>query len=152
MRFLPYRSRLAGLILLIAGAVFGYFVLFEGFKPDWLRVPVFAVYSSYIKTTVLGMSQTNLADELAMLFILIGLGIFVFSKEKEEKQGYNDLRLKAMFLAVAIDLALMIFVVLFIFGTGFIQALLLQMFLLPLVYLLVFRILRLMNNPIERKH
>lgn len=119
---------------------------FARFKPEFLKVPVFAVYSSFLKKTWFGLTQTNITDELAMLLILAGLFWLVFSKEKNETSGLDSLRLKALMWSVFANFLLLVFGILFFYGVGFIQVMILNLFSQPALYLVFFRIFRLREN------
>ena len=92
IKLFPYELKYAAWILLIIGLVMAYLVSFDNFMPEYLNVPVFAIYSAYIKKTVMGITQTNLSDEIAVIFMLTGLALLIFSKQKNEKSFYNELR------------------------------------------------------------
>ena len=118
----------------------GYLVTFNHFMPDFLDVPVFAIYSAYIQKTVMGFTQTNLADEIAIIFILAGLAIFTFSKQKEEKSFYMNLRAESLFLSLAINTACLILLTLLVFGLGYIKIVFLNIFSIFIIYLIVFNL------------
>ena len=115
---------------------------FARFKPDFLNLPVFAIYSSFVKKTRFGISQTNATDEIALILILTGLWWLVFTKERTEKPEYDGLRLKAMFLSVACNTLFLLFGILFFFGIGFMQVMVAGLFSQPTLYLLIFRMLK----------
>ena len=92
IKLFPFNLKYAGWLLLLIGLVMGYFVSFKHFMPDYLNIPVFAIYSAYMEKIVMGFTQTNLADEIAVVFILSGLAILTFTKQHEEKDIYMKLR------------------------------------------------------------
>lgn len=69
---LDHKFRYLGTLLIIAGAVSGYLYFFGG-KPDWLITKVFAVLTSYLETRTFVIAQTNLYDEIAAVFLVLGL-------------------------------------------------------------------------------
>lgn len=140
--FLPASRRWAGYLSIAGGLVLGGLWSFARFKPDFLNLPVFAIYSSFVKKTRFGISQTNLTDEIAMILILAGLFWLVFSKEKTETPETDTLRLKAFLWSVFANTALLVFGILFFFGIGFLQVMVLGLFSQPTLYLMIFRILK----------
>ena len=140
IQLFPFEFKYAGWLLLIIGLVMGYLVTFNHFMPDFLDVPVFAIYSAYIQKTVMGFTQTNLADEIAIIFILAGLAIFTFSKQKEEKSFYMNLRAESLFLSLAINTACLILLTLLVFGLGYIKIVFLNIFSIFIIYLIVFNL------------
>ena len=140
IRLFPHKLKYTGWTLLLFGLIMGYFVLFRHFMPEYLNVPVFAIYSAYIEKTVMGMTQTNIADEITILLIISGLAFLTFSKQKEEKDIYMIIRAEAMFLSVALNTILVIIITLFFFGLGFVKLIFFNIFSLFIIYLVVFRI------------
>jgi hypothetical protein len=143
---LPCSLKWIGYFLLIPGLVLAYFWGFGGFKPEWLNVPVFAVYSSYIKTITFGMTRTNLTDELAGVLLLTGALWLVCSKEKTESTDIDLLRYKAFFISVLLNSGFLLFSILFIFGIGFINIMIINLFSQLAFYLLIFRFLRIRRD------
>jgi hypothetical protein len=138
---LPYNLRWIGYALLIPGLVIGYLWGFAGFKPEWLNVPVFAVYSSYLKTVTFGLTKTNLSDELACILLLTGGVWLVCSKEKTESPETYLLRYKALYFSVLLNSAFLLFSIIFIYGIGFIDVMIINLFSQLTFYLLIFRFL-----------
>ncbi|PKO95025.1 MAG: hypothetical protein CVU14_12965, partial [Bacteroidetes bacterium HGW-Bacteroidetes-9] len=93
-----------------------------------LKIPVFAVYSSFLEAKMFVTFQTNFADEIIMILLLCGLGLIIFSKEKTEYEGYDLIRLKALAKAVLVNICFLLFAVLFIYGSGFIAILVINIF------------------------
>lgn len=132
---LPYRWKWAGIILVLAGIILAVLYLFFEFS---FTMPVFAVFSSFIETKVFTTFQTNFADELVMLTLLTGLALISFSKEKNEQQDFDSIRLRSIFRALMANTAFLIFSILFIFGSGFLGVLVLNVITLHVFYLIFF--------------
>jgi hypothetical protein len=133
--FLSYRIKWAGWVLvgLASGMLAAYLLLDFRF-----RMPVFAVLSSFFETKFFVTFQTNFADELIMLCYLAGFFLLVFSRERTENTGMDLKRSRAIFLAIRYNMVFLAFSILFVYGTGFIGALLLNMYSPFIIYLLVF--------------
>lgn len=136
----------AGWLLLAIGAIMGYFVISLNYKPDYLNIPVFAVYSSYVNKTILGITQTNLADEIAILCLLFGMAFISFSKQKNEKENYDKLRNTSLVCATFLNTVFLILSTAFVFGMGYITVLILNIFSLLFLYLGVFYVLMSMDK------
>lgn len=132
---LPYRWKLLGISLTVIGMVLAIVFFSLDFR---LKIPVFAVYSSFLEAKMFVTFQTNFADEIIMILLLCGLGLIIFSKEKTEYEGYDLIRLKALAKAVLVNICFLLFAVLFIYGSGFIAILVINIFSLFLLYLLFF--------------
>ena len=136
---LSYKFKLPGFILILAGVVliifyFGYDFRFE--------MPVLAVFSSFMESRFFTTFRTNFADELIMLLFLSGLLLLTFSAEKHELDSYKSLRIKALIKTILTDSIFVVFVFLFIYGTGFIAFAIINLFLPFILYLIIFNILK----------
>jgi len=112
---LKHWFRYAGIALLFLGAISGY-LYFWGGKPDFLTTKVFAILTSYMETRTFVVAQTNMLDEIAAIFLILGLIFIAFSSEKNEKPELNALRIKALVYAVFITSGFWIVCFLFIYG------------------------------------
>lgn len=111
----PHKFRYAGFVLILLGAISGYLYYFGG-KPEFFVSPVFAMVTSYLETRFFVLAQTNLLDEMAAVFTIAGMVLFVFSKEKSEKAVFNIFRLKAFIYATYLTLLIWIILILVIYG------------------------------------
>lgn len=142
---LPYRFRYVGFLLIILsfGAAYLYF---WGGRPAFFEIPVFAIVTSYVETRWMVIAQTNALDEIAVVFGILGLLFVGFSREKQEKTGYNPLRVKAIFYSVYIAAGLWILVYLTIFGWPIIVISATIFILFLLTYIITFRFLLFKKN------
>lgn len=132
---LPYQWKLAGIVLALTGTISAIIYIIFDYK---FKMPVFAVYSSYLETKMFESFRTNVADEITLILILAGLSLIVFSREKHEHEGLDEIRLKALFRALIVNNLFLLFSIMFIFGTGFIAALVFNVFSFLLLYLAFF--------------
>lgn len=112
---LKHWFRYAGLALLLIGGLAGY-LYFLGGKPEIFTTKVFAFLTSYMETRTFVIAQTNMLDEIAAVFLIMGLIFIGFSSEKNEKSGLNPLRIKALIYAVFVSSGIWIVCFLFIYG------------------------------------
>jgi hypothetical protein len=132
---LPYRWKLAGIFLLMAGTVSAIFYIWFDFR---FKVPVFAVYSSFLETKLFSVFRTNFSEELTLLLLISGLSLVMFSKEKNESESLDLIRSRALFKALAVNNILLFLSVLLIYGSGFIAILVINIFSFFIFYLLFF--------------
>lgn len=132
---LPYYWKFVGLMLTLAGILLGILYLWFDFR---FTLPVFAVYSSFIETKMFVLFYTNFADELILLLLICGLGIIIFSKEKLETENLDAIRLKSLAKALVLNTFILLVSVLFVYGTGFIGVLVLNLYSLSVFYLCIF--------------
>jgi len=134
-RLLPYRLKIAGMVLAFAGAISAIIYIFFDYK---FKIPVFAVYSSFLSTKYFTSFKTNFFDELTLLLLISGLALIVFTKEKNETEGLDSIRFKAFFRALTANTIFLLFSVIFVYGSGFIAILVVNIFSLFIFYLLFF--------------
>jgi hypothetical protein len=132
-----YKYKFLGVGLLLAGLALLVLNYYHRMKAV---MPVFAVQSSYIKTTYLTVIKTNVIEEIIMLCLLGGLLLIVFSYEKKEQIEFINLRNESWRIAIIINSAILVFSVLFIYGKGFLAILILNMYSTPIIYYIVFHI------------
>jgi len=111
----PHRTRFYGLILILVSLVCAW-LYFWGGKPDIFNIRIFAIVSAYIETRYFVWAQTNILDELAAVFLIAGITIISFSKEKNESDLLDLFRVKALYNSLFITLALWILCILLIYG------------------------------------
>ena len=134
-RLLPYRLKIAGMVLAFAGAISAIIYIFFDFK---FKIPVFAVYSSFLSTKYFTSFKTNFFDELTLLLLISGLALIVFTKEKNETEGLDSIRFRAFFRALTANTIFLLLSVIFVYGSGFIAILVVNIFSLFIFYLLFF--------------
>lgn len=136
---LPFPFKLAGIFLAIGGLVSAVLYVWFDFR---FSIPVFAVFSSFVETKVFATFRTNFADELTMLLLVAGLGLIVFSKEKNENENLTLVRTKAIANAGIANTFFLLFSILFVYGSGFIAILVINLFSFFIFYLAIFYFLK----------
>jgi hypothetical protein len=105
-------------------------------------MPVFAVFSSFMETKTFETFTTNFADELILLLLVCGLGFIVFSKEKVETKNLDSVRYQAISKAAVTNNIFLLFSILFVYGSGFIAVLVINLFSFSVLYLFIFYFLK----------
>ena len=123
------------MVLAFAGTISAIIYLFFDFK---FKIPVFAVYSSFLATKYFTSFKTNFLDELTLLLLISGLALIVFTKERNETEGLDSFRLRAIFRALIANTVVLLLSVLFVYGSGFFAILVVNIFSLFIFYLLFF--------------
>jgi len=132
---LPYYFKLIGIFLLVTGIALAIFYIWFDFR---FTIPVFAVYSVFLETKIFETFRTNFADELTLLFLICGLGMIVFSRQKTEFTGLDLIRFKALSLAVITNTVFLLLSVIFVYGSGFMGILVFNVISLFVFYLIIF--------------
>lgn len=140
MLLLPRPFRFIGIGLIIPGVILGIIRFYYGIKLEIFDLTMFTVYSSFLESKYFTFITNNFGEEIPGLLLLIGLFFTALAKEKEEKDEYIVLRLRSFLLAIYINTFLIILSFLFVFGFGFINILVINLYSFLLLYLIIFQI------------
>jgi hypothetical protein len=146
--FLPRSFRFVGIFFSILGIILGIARFNYGFKPDLLDLKMFAFYSSYLETKSMEIVRNNMGEEFAMFFLIAGLFLIAFSREKAENEHMNRLRFKSFYIAAWLNFIFLLISIFFTYGFAFIYMLVANMGISLVAYIVVFRILRWQNRSI----
>lgn len=136
---LPYKLKKIGWLLILFGGVLTLIRFYFGIKPEFLNMKVFAFYSFYIETKIFTVIENHVTEELSALFLLTGLLIIIFSREKSELDNLNDIRLNSFFISLFVNTILLIISIFFTFGFAFVGALVINIFSMMIIYLIIFK-------------
>jgi uncharacterized membrane protein YfcA len=144
---MPRAFRFVGIFLCISGLILGIFRFKYGFKPESLEIKTFALYSSYLGNKFLEFTRNNMSEELTGFLIISGLFLIAFSREKDENERIDRIRLRSFLIAAYINFLFILFSLIFTYGFAFIYMLMLNLGIGLLAYMITFRILILKNRP-----
>ena len=134
----PCNAKYLGLAFIILAIPCAY-LYFYGGKPDVFNIKTFAFVTTYAETRYFVWSQTNILDELAVIFLISGLSLISFSNERIEKPNYEALRLKALVGAFKTSIVLLIVAFLTVYGVAIFVVSILHFFILLVIYYILFR-------------
>jgi hypothetical protein len=140
---LPRGFRLPGICLALAGLAEGIARFVYGWKPAFLNLKQFEVFSYYMEPKYFSVITNHAGEEIAGLLLTAGLFLTAFSRERTESETTATVRLRAFMLAACINTLLIVLSLLFLFGFGFVYAMVINLFSFLLIYILAFRILML---------
>lgn len=138
---LPNQFKKIGWCLLIPGLLLGLLSLFFEIEFEFLKVPVFAIYSSGIipsEPTFFEILKNNLTDELIAILIIIGAIFVALSKEKNEDEFIMKNRLDSLVWAVYINYAILLFCIIFLYDMDFLTVMIFNMFTVLLFFIIRF--------------
>ena len=136
---MPKGLRPLGIILLIFGILLLILKHQFNYKPDFLNLKVFALYSFYIEAKTFTVITHQMIDDIAGILLIAGLFLIAFTREKEESEVLDALRLKTFFITAWFNFFYMLFAILFFFGFGFVAALIFFAIGWLIVYIVSFR-------------
>ena len=138
---MPRGLRPLGIVFLVVGGVILFLKYKFNLKPDFLDLKVFAFYSFYIESRSFTMITHQMLGEIAGFLVLSGLFILAFTREEQESDMLDTLRLKTFLITAYLNLFYLLISVFFFFGFGFVGALTLFMVFGFAAYIIVFRYL-----------
>lgn len=137
--FLPNNIRIYGWVILLFGLILGVIRFYFGVKPEFLNIKVFAVYSKYFETNYFKVIENHVSEELTALLILVGLFVISFTKEKIENESVSAIRYKSFILTFYINTLIIVLSFLFVYGFGFINILVINVFSPFIIYFILSR-------------
>lgn len=137
----PWRFRFLGIIFFVFGLLFGIARFKYGYKPEIFDLKMFAFFSSYLESKYMQFITNNMCEEITGFLALSGLFIMAFSREKNESELTNRIRLKAFFLAAYLNFLFLCVAFFFTYGFAFVYMLMANIGFNLLVYLVAFRIM-----------
>lgn len=140
-----------GIIFFILGLIIGMTRFYFGIKPEVLEIKVFAFYSSYLQSMFMQFISNNMIEELTGLFLISGLFLIAFSRERKEEAYLNTIRLKSFFISVYLNFLFLMISLFVTYGLAFVYMLMLNMGAGLLTYIIAFRTL-LFRNRSELLH
>lgn len=137
--FVPNNIRIYGWVILLFGLILGVIRFYFGVKPEFLNIKVFAVYSKYFETNYFKVIENHVSEELTALLILVGLFVISFTKEKIENESVSVIRYKSFILTFYINTLIIVLSFLFVYGFGFINILVINVFSPFIIYIILSR-------------
>jgi hypothetical protein len=145
---MPRNFRFVGIFFIVLGLILGISRFYFGNKPDLLDMKMFALSSSYLDTRYMEFVRNNLSEEFTGFFLIAGLFLIAFSREKEENEQKNKLRLRAFYITAYLNFLFLLVSLFFTFGFAFVYMLIANMGISLLLYIVVFRTLLIQNRSL----
>ncbi len=147
---LPRKYRFVGYLFLLIGFVSGFVRFYLGIKPDYLTLPVFAIYSEFIETKTFQFITNNISEEITALFCITGLFLIAFSKNKYEYESTQLIRLRALVYSIYFNTILLILSTMFVYGFGFITVLIVNIVSQLALFVLIFNLLLIKDKSLQK--
>ena len=135
-----------GIIFFSLGLIIGIVRFYFGIKPEVLEIEVFAFCSSYLQTMFMQFISNNMIEEIAGLFLISGLFLIAFSREKAEGAPMNAIRLKSFFISAYLNFLFLIISLFVTYGLAFVYVLMFNMGVGLLTYIIAFRTFLFLNR------
>ncbi|MGI9531876.1 hypothetical protein [Lutimonas sp.] len=136
----PHRYKHIGMALLIPLLIAGIYVIHLDIEPDFLdlRVPAIFVDEIFGDKFTFGMTENNILNELIGLALIICFLMAAFSKEKQEDELIEKIRLDSLVWATYVNYAVLVFSILFVYGISFLWVMIANMFTILLFFMIRF--------------
>lgn len=131
------RYKTLGWYLLTPAILVGIVLLIFDYDTFTINSKVFAIYSDEIfsKSKTFQCIETNITPTLIGLLFMIGALLVTFSKEKSEDEYISSLRLASLQWAILVNYILLFLSFLFIYGLGFIDVMVYNMFTVLIIFI-----------------
>lgn len=136
----PHRFKRIGTMILIPCILFGLYVVNSDLEPEFfdLRVPAIFVDEIIGDKFMFGMTENNVLNELIGIILIISFLMVAFSKEKQEDELIEKIRLKSLVWATYVNYGVLLFSMIFIYGMSFLWVMIFNMFTILLFFIIRF--------------
>ena len=130
---LPYKFGKIGWFILIPFTLLGLFIMITG-GTDIDLGRFFSATGNYKAI------ESQILNNITIIGLIVGLIFTSCSRCKYEDEMISSIRLDSLLLALYISIIVLIIAVLCLYGNNFYEFLIYQMFILPLVFLITFKV------------
>lgn len=149
---LPNRYKKIGWLILIPATILGIYVISKGFSADLIQAKVFSFFSYPLISNKppdrapFSMVYVDITNTIAGVLFLIG-SIFVgFSKEENEDEFIEKLRLSSLLWAVWVSNILLLIGFLFFYDFSFLNIMIYNMFTVQIIFIARFNYILYQNR------
>lgn len=145
---LPNRFKLIGWLLLIPATVLGIILIASDFEALPLQRKVFALFSEGLMSgsKYVSVIETNITNTIVGVLFIIGAMLVGFSKEKNEDEFIEKLRLSSLLWAVWVNYGLLTLAFLLVYEMSFLNVMTYNMFTILIIFILRFNYILYKNN------
>jgi hypothetical protein len=138
---LPKGVRPLGFIFTAAGIILAVIRFYFGYKPEFLKRDVFAIYSHYLGSKFMQIIKNQLLEEIAGVLFMLGIFLIAFTREKDEDEKTNEFRLRSFFIAAYVNVIFVLISLLFTFGMAFMYMVMVNMAFWLIAYIISFQLM-----------
>jgi len=136
----PYTYKRIGLVFLIPLMIAGWLVINFDVEPEFLnfKVPAIFVDEIFGEKFMFGFTENNILNEIIGIALIICLLMVSFSKEKQEDELIEKIRLDSLVWATYANYTVLLFSILFVYGISFLWVMICNMFTILLFFIIRF--------------
>src|SRR6478735_3013418 len=127
---IPSRFKFIGLVILIPSILLGIWWRFFEFEIGFLTIK-----SNRVGSSIFEGLNLNFTDEIALTGIITGLLLIAFSREKQEDEFINRIRLESLQWAVLVNYVLLIIAAFLVHGWSFIDVMMYNMLTVLIIFI-----------------
>ena len=143
--YFPHRFKKIGVVLFGSGLILWVLLLTGVLEESFFKTWVFSLAGRQVfgepKYVFFQVVENEIFDEISGVLALLGLMFIGFSKEKQEDEFVQKVRLNSLKWAVFVNYGLLLFALIFIYGMLFLDVMLYNMFTILIIYILRFHYL-----------
>jgi uncharacterized membrane protein YczE len=134
---LPSRFKKIGWFLFVPALLAGIYLTITNAEPHWLNARIVCLASGdfFNGASFFSKVDTNLANTIVGVLLIVGALLVGFSKEKNEDEFIAKIRLSSLLWAVMVNYLLLLFAFLFIYETAFLNVMIYNMFTVLLIFI-----------------
>jgi len=136
----PHTYKRIGLILLVPLMIAGWLVINFDVEPEFLnfKVPAIFVDEIFGEKFMFGFTENNILNEIIGIALIICFLMVSFSKEKQEDELIEKIRLDSLVWATYANYTVLLFSILFVYGISFLWVMICNMFTILLFFIIRF--------------
>ena len=138
---IPSRFKFIGLAILIPSVLLGIWWRFFEFEIGFLTIK-----SNHVGSSIFEGLNLNFTDEIALTGIITGLLLIAFSREKQEDEFINRIRLESLQWAVLVNYVLLIIAAFLVHGWSFIDVMMYNMLTVLIIFIVRFHVILYRNK------
>jgi hypothetical protein len=150
---LPHRYKKIGWLILIPATILGIILAIGDFEMNWFTTWVFAFFSDEIRSgqfveggKLFSFINTNVSNTIIGSLFLVGALLTAFSKEKQEDEYIEKLRLSSLLWAVWVNYLLLLIAFIFVYGFAFLNVMIYNMFTILIIFIARFNYILFQNR------
>ncbi len=135
---LPHRFQKIGWLMILPFAILLFAVNYLSFELSWLSIPSNNASQEGL-SGLLDPDKSNFSMEFALIGVFAALFFIAFSKETQEDEYIQKLRLDSMLVAFYVNTFILILGTLLFYGFGFLEFMSYNMFTIQVIFIARFK-------------
>jgi hypothetical protein len=142
---LPNKYKKIGWFILVPSFIIGVYLLYAE-QPIWLNGKIISIFPTWNNEPFFTTIQVNFAKTIVGVAFIIGGLLVGFSKEKNEDEFIEKLRLSSLLWAVFVNYTLLIIAFLLVYDIPFLTVMTYNMFTVLIIFIVRFNYILYINS------